>query len=192
MARRRPAQRPARGGGRIQALRQARTRVGLASVSGALYGGVTADVIAHSSKAIPATGALAAAGALLLLVALARAKAALVAWPVACLGTAYAIALVVQGRSTDGAAPLVAVGLFLCAELASWSVDERLAIPAERAVVARRATALGALALLALAVAALVVALASAPVGSGLAWTIIGAASAVGVVGSAVSLARRS
>lgn len=149
-------------------------------------------MIAHSAKAIPATGALAAAGAVFLLVALARAEAALVAWPVACLGTAYAIALVVQGGSTDGAAPLVAVALFLCAELASWSIDEKLAIPAERAVVARRATALGGLALVALVVAALVVALASAPVGSGLAWTILGAASAVGVVGTAVSLVRRS
>jgi hypothetical protein len=165
--------------------------VTLAVGSTVLYGGVLVDVIAHASKAIPATGAFGAAGALLLLVALARADAGLVAWPVACLGTAYGIALLVQGRSTDGAAPLVAVGLFLCAELAAWSIDERLAIRAERAVLARRATALGALSFASLAVAALVVALASAPVGSGLAWVILGAASAVGIVGIAVSLARR-
>ena len=148
-------------------------------------------MIARSPKATPATGAFAAVGAPFLLAALARGEAGLVAWPVACLGTAYGIALVVQGRSTDGSAPLVAVGLFLCAELAAWSVDERLAIPAERAVVARRATALGALAFVSLAVAALAVALASAPVGSGLAWATLGAASAVGIVGIAVSLARK-
>jgi len=166
--------------------------VTLALVSTAVYGGVLSHVLAHSPKAVPATGPLAAAGGLLLLVALTRAEAALVAWPVACLGTAYGIAIVVQGRSTDGAAPLVAAGLFLCAELAAWSVDERLAIPAERAVLMRRATALGALAFVSVAVAALAVALASAPVGSGLAWTILGAASAVGVVGIAVAVARRA
>jgi hypothetical protein len=165
--------------------------VTLAVMSAALYGGVLVAVLAHSSKAIPATGALGAGGALFLVVALARADTGLVAWPVACLGTAYAIALVVQGRSTDGSAPLVAVALFLCAELAAWSIDERLAIPAERAVVARHATALGALAFVSLAVAALAVALASAPAGSGLAWAILGAASAVGVVGIAVALARK-
>ena len=141
---------------------------------------------------MPATGALGAAGAVLLAAVLVRANADLLAWPVACLGTAYGVALVVHGRSIDDAAPLVAVALFLCAELASWSIAERLAIPADRAVITARAAALGALALLSLAVAALVVGLASTPVGSGLGWTILGAASAVGIVGAAVALARRA
>jgi hypothetical protein len=55
-----------------------------------------------------------------------------------------------------------------------------------------RALALGALALVSLAVASLAVGLSAAPAGSGLAWTVLGATSAVGIVGAAVALARRS
>ena len=135
--------------------------------------------------------ALGAAGALLLVVALVRASAGVVPWTVGLLAVAYGLALFVRGRHVDEAAPLVAVGLFLCGELASWSIDERLAIPAERAVVLARALALGALAFASLVVAALAVALSAAPAGAGLAWTILGAASAVGAVGAAVMLARK-
>lgn len=164
----------------------------LALLSASLYGGVAAYTLAHAPRAIPATGALAAAGAVLLLVTLVRAGADLLASPVACLGLAYGVALVVHGRSVDDAAPLVAVGLFLCAELAAWSIGERLAIPADRAFVAARAVAVASLALASLAVAALAVGLAAAPIGSGLAWTILGAASAVALVAAAVALARRA
>ena len=74
------------------------------------------------------------------------------------------------------------MALLLCAELAAWSLDERWAIAAERAVVVARATALGVLALAGLAVGALVLVLAVVPVGGGLAWTVLGAAAAVLVV----------
>ncbi len=149
-----------------------------------------AYVLARSDRATPATGALGAAGALLLLVALVRAHAAVVPWTLGLLATAYGIALVVRGRHLDEAAPLVAVGLLLCGELASWSIDERLAIPAEAAVWRARALALGALALGSLVVASLAVALSTAPAGAGLAWTVLGAASAVAVVAAAVLLRR--
>ena len=151
-----------------------------------------ADVIAHSTKAAAATGGLGGLGAAVLLLLLARADAELIPWPLACLGTAYAVALVVAGRAVDDAAPLVAVGLLLCGELAAWSIDERLRIPEERAVVRARALTLGALTLGSLAVAALLVALAASPAGGGLAWTALGAASAVAVVALAVGLARRA
>jgi hypothetical protein len=157
-----------------------------------LYAGVFAYVLARPGKATLATGALGTVGAMLLLVALARARGEVVPWAIGLLAVAYGVALVVHGRHLDDAAPLVAVGLFLCAELASWSIDERLAIPAERAVVRARGLALGALAFVSLVVATLAVALSSAPAGSGLAWTVLGAASAVGIVGVAVALARRS
>lgn len=150
-----------------------------------------AYVVARSGAAAPGTAALGALGALVLAWALVRANVTVVPWPLALLGTAYAIALVVHGSGVDDAAPLVAVGLLLCGELAAWSLGERFAIETERAVVVARAAALGALAFGSLAVAALVVALAAAPAGSGLAWTILGAASAVAVVGVAVALARR-
>lgn len=157
-----------------------------------MYGGVLAHVLGHAPRAMEGTGALGGLGALVLAVALVRTHAALVVWPVALLGVAYAIALVVRGSGIDDGAPLVAVGLFLCAELASWSIDERLRVPAERGVALARAFALAGLAIASLAVAALAVALAAAPAGAGLAWTILGAASAVAVVGVAAAVARRA
>jgi hypothetical protein len=57
--------------------------------------------------------------------------------------------------------------------------------------VARRATALGALIIASIAAAALVVALSLAP-GSGLAWTVLGAAASVLVVAVAVRLSQRA
>jgi hypothetical protein len=157
-----------------------------------LYAGVLAYVLARSERATLGTGALGAIGCVALLWALVRARVELVPWAIGLLVVAYCVELVVRGRHLDDAAPLVAVGLFLSAELAAWSIDERLAIPAERAVVLARALALGALAFVSLAVAALAVGLAATPTGSGLAWTVLGAASAVGVVGAAVALGRRS
>jgi hypothetical protein len=153
---------------------------------------VLAYELVRSSEALPATGPLGCAGALMLVFLLVRARAELVPLPPALLGVAYAVELVVRGPRVDDAAPLVAVGLLLCGELAAWSIDERLPVAVEWAVTRTRAVALGALAFGSLAVAALVVALAAAPAGSGLAWTVVGAGSAVAVVGIAVTLARRS
>ncbi|MBV8066049.1 MAG: hypothetical protein JOY73_11025 [Actinobacteria bacterium] len=150
------------------------------------------DVVAHAPKAAPGTATLGALGAVVLVYLLVRATPAALAWPPALLGAGYAIAIVVHGRSVDDAAPLVAVGLLLCGELASWSIDARLRIATERVVVRARAVALSSLAFVSLGVAALVVALASAPTGAGLAWTALGAAAVVGVVAVAVGLARRA
>jgi hypothetical protein len=163
----------------------------LGALSTCVFGAVLAYTLSRSGKAAPATGAIGGVGALLLVVLLARARAELVPWPPALLGVAYAVELVIRGPHVDGAAPLVAVGLLLCGELAAWSIDERFPIAVERAVIQARAVALGALSFGSLVIAALVVALASAPAGSGLAWTVIGAGSAVAVVGLAVGLARR-
>ncbi|HEY4412337.1 MAG TPA: hypothetical protein VGN06_05010 [Gaiellaceae bacterium] len=149
-------------------------------------------MLARSNEAIAATVGIGAVGTLFLLWALVRASVEMIPWAVGLLAVGYGIALVVRGRHLDEAAPLVAVGLFLSAELGSWSIDERFAIPAERAVVAARAGALGALAIASLAVAALAIGLSAAPAGSGLTWTVLGAASAVGVIGAAVVLARRA
>jgi hypothetical protein len=124
----------------------------------------------------------------LLALALTRRHDDLLPWVVIPLGIAYTVSLVLHGSGVDGGAPLVAAGLLLCAELAAWSIDEQFAIPAERAVVLARGSALVALVLGSLVVATLVVALSLVPA-SGLAWTVLGAAAAVGVVGLAVRLA---
>jgi hypothetical protein len=130
-----------------------------------------------------------AIGVVLLAFVLVRKLDDLLPWAVIPLGIAYTVSLLLHGSGVDGGAPLVAAGLLLCAELAAWSIDEQFAIPAERAVVVARASALAALVLGSLVVATLVVALSLAPA-SGLAWTVLGAAAAVGVVGLAVRLAR--
>ena len=130
-----------------------------------------------------------AVGAVLLALVLVRGLDDLLPWVVIPLGIGYTVSLLLHGSHIDGGAPLVAVGLLLCTELASWSVDERQAIPAERAVLVARAFALALLALAGLAAATLVVAFSLVPA-SGLAWTLLGAAASVGVVGLAVRLAR--
>ena len=130
-----------------------------------------------------------AIGAVLLAFVLVRELGDLLPWAVIPLGIAYTVSLVLRGSGVDGGAPLVAVALLLCAELAAWSIDEQFAIPAERPVLLARASALVALAVGSLVVATLVVSLSLVPA-SGLAWTVLGAAAAVGVVGLAVRLAR--
>jgi len=136
---------------------------------------------------ISGTGAV---GALLLAFVLVRRMDELLPWALIPLGIAYTLSLVLHGAAVDGGAPLVAAGLLVCAELAAWSLDEQYAIAAERAVWVARATALGALVAVSLAASVLVVALSLAP-GSGLGWTVLGAAASVLVVGVAVRLVRR-
>ncbi len=111
-------------------------------------------------------------------------------WPIVLLGIAYAISLFARGSGIDEGAPLVGAGLLLCSELAAWSFDERWAITAERTVVVARGTAVALLTLAALGASVLVLALAAAPIGGGLAWTVLGAAAAVLVVGLAAQLGR--
>ena len=136
--------------------------------------------------------AFGAVGAVLLLAVLVRRLDELLPWALAPLGVVYAISLFAAGGGIDEAAPLVATALLLCGELATWSLDARWSIPAEQGVELRRAAALGALALAGLVASAAVVASAAAPAGGGLAWTTLGAASAVGIVGVAVALLRRT
>jgi hypothetical protein len=91
----------------------------------------------------------------------------------------------------DTAAPLVAVLLLLCGELAAWSLDERWRIRAETQLLLRRAGAVALLALGGLTAATLVVALAAVPPSHGLVLTLAGALAAVGAAATGIVLARR-
>jgi hypothetical protein len=153
---------------------------------------VAAYAVAHASEVGGLVAAIGAVGGALLAVVLVRGAQDLLAWSLATLGAAYAVSLAVSGRAVDEAAPLVAVALLLCAELAAWSLDERWRIAAEPAVVRRRALALGGLAAAGLLAATLVIAVAAAPAGRGLAWTTLGAAAAVCAAGAGVAVSRRS
>jgi hypothetical protein len=130
-------------------------------------------------------------GALLVIAALVRPAAALVAWGVASLAGAYALALVLSDRDLDPRAGFVAAGLFLVAELAFWSVEAR-DWPAEDSSAAR--ARLAGMLILGLAGATvgtlLLAAGAAVPADLGLVQ-VTGALGAVGAVLALALLARR-
>jgi hypothetical protein len=159
-------------------------------LSAIVYAGVLAYVCTRDARLVPVTTAVGGLGCVLLLFALLRHVDDAVPWAIVLLAGAYAIPLFVRGNGIDEGAPLVGAGLLLCSELAVWSFDERWRIKAERAVVIARGTAVALLVLAGLGASALVLALAAAPIGGGLAWTVLGAAAAVVVVGLAARLSR--
>jgi hypothetical protein len=152
---------------------------------------VLADALAHAGSAAPLVVPAAGLGALALIAALVFHGRGLAAalW----LGSAAYVAAVVgaEHHRVDATAPLVAVLLLLSGELTAWSVDEWWHIRAEPQLAWRRGAAVAALALAGLAVAAVLVALSALPADHGLAWTIAGAAAAVGAAGTGVWVARR-
>jgi hypothetical protein len=106
-------------------------------------------------------------------------------------GATYVAFLAAYHPRIDGAAPLVAVLLLLCGELAAWSHDERWRMRVDARLLGRRGAAIAGLALGGLAFAALAIALTAAPTGHGLAWTVLGAVAAVAVAATGSALLRR-
>ena len=106
------------------------------------------------------------------------------------VGGAYAAELAIDDATLDLAAPLVAVGLVLAAELAYWSLDERVRTTGDPGEGLRRAAlvALGAAATLVLGAALL--ALVDVIRARGLALDLIGVLAAVAVVVTVVVAAR--
>ena len=162
----------------------------LAVLAAAAYAGVLAYAFARDTRFAPLTAAVGGIGCVLLLFALLRRADDVMPWALVLLGVAYAVPLFVRGKGIDEGAPLVGAGLLLCSELAAWSFDERWRIRAERAVVVARGQAVALLVLAGLGTSGLVLALAAAPVGGGLGWTVLGAAAAVLVVGLVARLSR--
>lgn len=162
----------------------------LALLSAAVYAGLVAWVTTRQPPIAPLLGIVGGSGGLLLCLVLVQRWDELLPWAIVVLGVTYAVAIAAGGGKLDETAPLVGAGLLLCSELAAWSIDERLTIGAERAVVVSRAVAVALLTLAGLGVSALVLSLAAAPVGGGLAWTFLGAAASVLVVALTVRLAR--
>jgi hypothetical protein len=155
------------------------------------FAAVLAHAVAHATSVRVIVAGIGAIGLGFLALVLLRGIDELLPWAVVCLVVAYTVSLFVHGASIDERAPLVATGLLLGTELASWSLEERHAIAAEPPVLRARIVALAALVVGGLATSALVVAVAAAPTARGLVWTVAGAAAAVLVVGLAVRLAHR-
>lgn len=106
------------------------------------------------------------------------------------IGASYGVQLSLGGDTVDAAAPAVAAGLFLAAELGFWSL-ERGATRYGRAAVGRRALQLGAGALATGLVGSLVLAAASG-VSGGVALEAAGVAAAALTVAAIALLASRS
>jgi hypothetical protein len=152
---------------------------------------VLADVLARAGSTAGYLAPAAALGTLLLVAALAFDGQGLGAalW----LGGATYVVFVVseEHHHVEPTAPIVAVLLLLCGELAAWSLDDRWRIQADASLVWRRGVAVAALGLAGLTVATVVVALDAVPSSHGLALTVAGAAAAVGAAGIGVLVARR-
>jgi hypothetical protein len=125
---------------------------------------------------------LGAVGALLLAFVLVRGLIDLLGSAVLMVGAAYVLGLFVGRHTLDEGAPLVAAALLVCTELAAWSLDDRPRVAADHGLTAARARAVSLLVLCGLGASALVLVVAVAPAGGGLAWTVLGATAAVGVV----------
>ncbi len=156
----------------------------------AAYGGVLADVLARAGSTADYLAPAAALGTLLLVVAIVWGRGLDAALFVG--GATYVAFVVgVEQHRVDATAPLVAVLLLLCGELAAWSLDERGRIEADASLLWRRSAAVAALGLAGLTAAALVVALSAVPPGRSLTLTVAGAAAAIGAAGIGVMVARR-
>jgi hypothetical protein len=107
------------------------------------------------------------------------------------LGSVYAAHLAIDDAPLDAKAPLLAAGLYLTAELAYWSLDERAAARADPGEAMRRAGVVVALGLAALAAAAVVLAAADIARAQGLAIDLLGAAAAASVLLVVVFVTRR-
>jgi hypothetical protein len=158
-------------------------------LSALVFAAVLAEAVVRTTSVGAVVGGIGAIGLVLLALVLVRGMDDLLPWTVVCFVVAYTVSLVVHGGSVDERAPLVAAALLLGAELASWSLEERIPIVAERPVLLGRTVALAALVGGGLVTSALVVAVAAAPTERGLVWTVAGAAAAVLAVGLAVRVA---
>ena len=118
------------------------------------------------------------------------------AWPalvpvaVSLAGGLYGVELAIADAPLDVAAPAVAAGLFLCAELAYWSLEERSRWQGDPGDGLRRSAVVALLGASAFLVAAALLALVEAVTASGLALDLLGAVAAVTVLATVVLIAR--
>jgi hypothetical protein len=128
-----------------------------------------------------------------LAVALWRGWPVVVAWALALLGAGYAVALALgpERATVDAAVPLVAAALLVVAELAYWSLELRAPGSWEGPLLTRRLAALGALALVSLALGSIVVVATAVELRGGLGLDLVGVAAAVATLAVLAGLARR-
>jgi hypothetical protein len=128
-----------------------------------------------------AAAAAAVPGIVALALALVSGWPAPIPWAVVSLGSSYAVSL--HGQHTiDGRAPLVGAALVLAAELAYWSLERRTPVGDEAGLHLRRALSILATTFGSAAVAAILLAATSVPLGGSVTWDAFGLAAAAGAV----------
>jgi hypothetical protein len=163
--------------------------VTLALLSVAAYGGALAWACLLSPRIAPVLLFLGGWGLLLLLLVLVRGLDDLLGTAILFVGVCYVVGLIVGRHPLDEGAPLVAGALLLCAELATWSLEERFPVRVDRRLRLARAGAIGVLVGGGLLASGLVLAVSATSLGGGLAWAVLGTASAVLAVGVAARFA---
>ena len=155
--------------------------------------GIAALPLARADdEALVEIGYRVAAVALLAVVAaLALRWAKLVPVALLLLGGMYGAQLAVDDAPLDPATPLVAVMLFVTAELAYWSLEERAGARTEPGELLRRVAVVAGFALGALLVAAILLALVDAVRTGGLAVDLLGAAAAAATLIAIALFARQ-
>jgi hypothetical protein len=133
---------------------------------------------------------VAAVASVALIAALVQGWSWLVPAAIALAGGSYAVELAIDDAPLDVAAPVVAVGLLLAAELAYWSLDERSRVPGDPGQGLRRAAIVALAAAGALVVASALVALVDEIRGRGIALDLAGAVAAVAVVVTVLATGR--
>ena len=166
------------------------TRVATGLLALAVAAGVAAwPALAGGEPRLLLVGAVPVA---LLAAALAARGPAAVTAALALLGGEFALYLVTLADDVDLAAPAIAAGLVVCAELAFWSLESRPGITEEPGGVLRRIGGLATLAALAVAVGTALLGVAEVGAGRPAALELIGLAAAVGALGVVAFLAQRS
>lgn len=107
----------------------------------------------------------------------------------ALVGGAYAAALLLADGGVDGAAPLVAAGALLVAELAYWATAPR-AVPAATLLLRRQLVTAGALAVVSLCLGTLLLLVGGTSVRGGLPLEALGVAAAIAALAVVARLAR--
>lgn len=144
---------------------------------------------ALSPRFTPVLLFLGGCGLALLLLVLVRGLDDLLGTSIMLVGVCYVLGLLVGRHALDEAVPLAASGLLLSAELATWSLEERMQVRVPRRLRLARIAAVGLLVLSGLLASSLVLAVAATSFGGGLAWSFAGAAAAVLAVVVAARLA---
>src|SRR5207247_2924396 len=134
---------------------------------------------------------LGGAALVMLCVGLAARGSAALAAGIALLGAEQAVRLVTGPSSVDPWTPVYAAGLLLTAELAWWSIEQRVPAWSQPGIVLRRLLVIVGLCAAGAALAAMIVVAAGSPLEGGVGLELAGVVGAVAAVAVVAALARR-